>query len=118
MAIKCNPILTISVIISLFIGFVGCLEKSKNTESKNGFIDSIVPFEDKNNALSVPQNLSHFPQTEFLPTLENPVSIQKNNIYSACLLLGWDAYVSTLQDSIQLLKDNSQDFHRINQSKS
>lgn len=62
------------------------------------------------------RNLKEFKETEFVPTIENINSDNKNSIYSAALILGWERIKKELKNKIIVSATNSNDFLMINSS--
>lgn len=63
------------------------------------------------------KNLTDFPNTEFLPTLEHPLSKDKNGIYAASLLYCWDEIKKAVGEPIVIDKKFA-DLTLVNNSKS
>lgn len=69
-------------------------------------------------ALPEVTELSGLKETEFVPTLENPISEKKNCIYAPALLFAWDAVEKKLGTGIRLSDSNSDDLKLLFASKS
>ena len=56
------------------------------------------------------KKLSEYPKTEFLPTLENKISKDKNAVYCVTLLYAWDEVRKVIKSPLQInSKKNTQD---------
>jgi hypothetical protein len=87
----------ISILLTLFLlNFISCKEKQKFPEVKN---------------------LSDFAQTNFVPTLENQLSLDKNEVYCATLLFAWDEIRQAINDKI-IVDSNQLDLELLNKSES
>ncbi|WP_338792918.1 hypothetical protein [Bernardetia sp. MNP-M8] len=65
------------------------------------------------------KKLSEFPKTEFLPTLENKISKDKNAVYCVTLLYTWDEVRKAIKSPLQInSKENSQDLVLVHNSTS
>jgi hypothetical protein len=64
-----------------------------------GLLASVLQRSNKED-LPAEQNLSSFPQTQFLPTLEDKIDPNKNAIYAATKSLAWDELKMFFGDSI------------------
>jgi hypothetical protein len=63
------------------------------------------------------RNISEFRQTQFVPTLENPIEdSNKNTVYATAFLYAWDELRQKLATPIKLVAENSQQFKILNQS--
>jgi Serpin (serine protease inhibitor) len=60
--------------------------------------------------------LETLPQTEFVATLENPITANKNAIYAPAFLFAWDKIKTALHSPVLLNESNSADFKLLNQS--
>jgi hypothetical protein len=63
------------------------------------------------------KQLSEYTKTEFLPTLENKISADKNSVYCVSLLYAWNEIRNTLNSNLKISKQ-SKDFKLLNESKS
>lgn len=63
-------------------------------------------------------NISKLQQTEFVPTLENPINGNKNVVYATAFLYAWDKVKQELKAPITLTDKNSNEFKLVNQSTS
>jgi hypothetical protein len=64
------------------------------------------------------RNISEFPQTQFVPTLESPIDNNKNVVYATAFLYAWDELRQKLGTPIKLTAENSQQLQILNQSAS
>jgi hypothetical protein len=95
-------------IILIFIIAMAFLSCTKNNEIKEPVWSD----------LPTVTNLDSLKQTEFVATLENTITENKNIIYSPTLLFAWDKIKSELNSNITLNKTQSEDFKLLNQSNS
>jgi hypothetical protein len=63
------------------------------------------------------KNLSEYTQTNFVPTLENRLSVDKNEVYCATLLFAWDEIRQAIDDKI-VVDSNQVDLELLNKSES
>ena len=63
-------------------------------------------------------NISKLRQTQFVPTLENSITGNKNIIYAPTFLYAWKKVKQKLKAPINLTNDNSNEFKLLNQSTS
>ena len=63
------------------------------------------------------KNLSEFEKTEFIPTLENKISYNKNSVYCATLLLAWDEIRKQINSPLSI-SDEYFDLKLLNKSTS
>ena len=68
------------------------------------------------NSISNDTNLGNYKQTEFVPTLENPISVNKNIIYAPAFLYAWDRLKTALDSKIIVDSSNSVDYKILNKS--
>lgn len=70
--------------------------------------------------IELPQvtNISKLRQTQFVPTLENSISDNKNIIYAPAFLYAWEKVKQKLKAPINLTNNNSNEFKLLNQSTS
>ncbi len=65
------------------------------------------------------KKLSEYPKTEFLPTLENKISKDKNAVYCVTLLYAWEEVRKAIKSPLQInSKENTQDLVLLNNSTS
>jgi hypothetical protein len=65
------------------------------------------------------KKLSEYPQTEFLPTLENKISKDKNAVYCVTLLYAWEEVRKAIKSPLQISsKENTQDLVLLHNSTS
>lgn len=88
-----------SVILTLF----SCHNKKTESTSKEKTVDW--------------KSLSEFKETEFIPTLENKISKDKNAMYSVSLLFAWNEIKRELNSNFQI-SDECKDLVLVNSSKS
>ena len=70
------------------------------------------------NELPKVQGLENFKQTEFVTTLENSISTNKNSIYVPTFLYAWDEVKEKLKCDVIINDSNSNEFKILNISKS
>ena len=63
-------------------------------------------------------NISKLRQTQFVPTLENSITENKNIIYAPAFLYAWEKVKQKLKAPINLTNDNSNELKLLNQSTS
>jgi hypothetical protein len=63
-------------------------------------------------------NISKLRQTQFVPTLESPISEDKNVVYATAFLYAWAKVKEELKVPIALTDKNSNEFRLVNQSTS
>ena len=96
-------------ILLLFI-FVLIFSCKENKNGTNLELDKI-----ENREFTDVVNLSNFPNTEFVATLENPISNNKNIVYASTMPFAWDNIKNALGD-IQIDK-NATDLILLNNTK-
>ncbi len=67
------------------------------------------------------KKIKEYPKTEFLPTLENPISKNKNAVYCVTLLYAWNEVRNVLKTEMQVpieLQDTQKDLVLLNNSTS
>lgn len=74
----------------------------------------VLSFAERLNAQQ-PRSLTEFKQTEFVPTLEHEIHLDKNAVYCPTLLFAWDELRNTLGGSINVDSLNS-DLYLLNRS--
>lgn len=84
------------LLTSLVLNFFSCKEKQKFPEVKN---------------------FMEFKQTNFIPTLENRLTNDKNEVYCAKLLFAWDEIRQAIDDKI-IVDSNQVDLELLNKSES
>jgi hypothetical protein len=94
------------IILFVFIAFLGSCTFSDQEKDK---VWSDLP---------AVTNLTELKQTEFVATLENPISPEKNVIYAPAFLFAWDKIVEELKSQIVVSDTNSNDFRLLAASKS
>jgi hypothetical protein len=83
-------IICITMVTSLLIWMSGCIEPGKK------------PIEEEKKRFPEVQNLSVFPQTVFIPSLEHPMDVSRNNVYCVTLLYAWDGIRQQLGSPLQI----------------
>lgn len=63
------------------------------------------------------KNLSEFENTEFIPTLEHEISYDKNSVYCATLLFGWNEIRNQINSPL-IISEKNLDLYLLNQSTS
>jgi hypothetical protein len=91
------------LIITIFIAFSSCNLSNK----KNDPVWSDLP---------EVTNLNDLKQTDFVVTLENPISDNRNIIYAPAFLFAWDKIKEELKSPITINDKNSPDFKLLNKS--
>jgi hypothetical protein len=116
-----NRNITKSVIFALLFAFSSCNFDEKKSETLE-----IEPQEDINyyreiepdsSTFPTATNLDSLPQTDFVITLENPITENKNIIYAPTFLYAWDKIKTEFKIPIIIDKANSTDFKLLNKSK-
>lgn len=74
--------------------------------------------EDLREAIPEVQDISKFPQSEFVATLESPLAAGKNSIYAASLLMAWNEFRNTYKGELALTSGNTEEFRLVNASTS
>ncbi|MDD3771788.1 MAG: hypothetical protein PHC38_03930, partial [Weeksellaceae bacterium] len=80
----------------VFITLISCEKKSRFSEVKN---------------------LSEYPNTQFIPTLEHQITKDKNSVYCATLLFAWDEIRNIIHADL-MIPDEFLDLKLLNDSKS
>jgi hypothetical protein len=95
-------ILTI-LILTVFIAFASCDSGIKKSEPVWSDLPGVT-------------SLGNLKQTDFVATLENPISESKNIIYAPAFLYAWDKIKEELKNPIIVADSNTLDFKLLNQS--
>ncbi|HSY61921.1 MAG TPA: hypothetical protein VK796_08605 [Cytophaga sp.] len=106
-----------SAIIFTFL-LNACSEKKSGTEVAKTDTNSTPIEKDSLLTSSVFVSADSLQETEFVPTLENELLLNKNTIYSVSFLMAWNEIKKALKDSILVTADNSRDFKFVNESNS
>ncbi|WP_375562693.1 hypothetical protein ACE193_09205 [Bernardetia sp. OM2101] len=94
----------------IFLFFFSCKNEDVETESQSKEVKRDFPKVKK---------LSEYPKTEFLPTLENKISKDKNAVYCVTLLYAWDEVRKAIKTPLQIQStENSKDLILLNNSTS
>jgi hypothetical protein len=120
-----------NLILFLFIFLIVCScqnKKANNKTEENSIEEDSIFYIDHQpervkRDIDFPKitNLSEYPQTEFLLTLENKIPKDKNAVYCVTLLYAWDELRNTLNTTFEVpneLKNKQKDLVLINNSTS
>jgi hypothetical protein len=117
--------LVLFFILSFIVCSCGNKKANNRTEENNIEEDSIfyIEHQPKKIKREFPKvkKLSEYPKTEFLPTLENKISKDKNAVYCVTLLYAWDELRNTLNTTFVVpneLQNEQKDLVLINNSTS
>lgn len=91
------------LVITVFIAFSACNLSNKKIEPVWSDLTEVT-------------NLNNLKQTDFVTTLENPISENKNIIYAPAFLYAWDKIKEKLKSPIVADNKNSSDFNLLNKS--
>lgn len=58
--------------------------------------------QEENSVFPEVKDLSEYPETDFLPTLEHPINQDKNAVYCATLLMAWDEIVRVIDAPVKV----------------